>query len=89
MINYMNEGKNFREQIKAFVYEFMQKSGDCAVNAKGMKTAEIFRQCGLDWGEYENSTSSNQQYWLVALLRELEKESKIQRDLVTKLWRVK
>lgn len=45
-----------------------------------LKTAKIFRECGFDWGCYPNATSSNQQYWIVALLRGLEKEGKIKRN---------
>lgn len=57
--------------------------------AEGMKQAEIFRNCGLDWGSQENATSSNQQYWIVGLLRQLEKENKIVRDESTKKWNIK
>jgi len=45
--------------------------------------------CGFDWGEYEKATSSNQQYWVVALVRELENEGEIERDPSTKHWRLK
>lgn len=53
-----------------------------------MTQAQIFRECGMDWGEKKNCTSSNQQYWIVAILRELEEEGKIQRDQFTKKWRL-
>ena len=66
----------------------MCKSPDCSSFSRGLKQAEIFRACGLDWGEYPNATSSNQQYWLVALLRELELEGKVKRDPITKKWTI-
>ena len=50
---------------------------------------QLFRMCGFDWGEYEKATSSNQQYWIVALVRELEAEGELERDLKTKHWRLK
>ncbi len=83
------EGNSLKEQIKNLVYEYMCSTYDCQPYAEGMKQAEIFRNCGLDWGSQENATSSNQQYWIVGLLRQLEKENKIVRDESTKKWNIK
>ena len=88
-MNYVSKGTELRLAIKELVFNYMKNSPDCAVDADGLKQAEIFRQCGLDWGEYPNATSSNQQYWIVALLRELEFEGKVQRDVDSKKWRIK
>lgn len=82
-------GHELKLKIKDLVYEFMMNSKECQSNGEGLKQAEIFRQCGLDWGEQDNATSSNQQYWVVGLLRQLEKENKIFRDLNTKKWKIK
>lgn len=88
-MNYLSKGTELRLAIKELVFNYMKNSPDCAVYADGLKQAEIFRQCGLDWGEHPNATSSNQQYWIVALLRELESEGKVQRDTDSKKWRIK
>ena len=88
-MNYVSKGTELRLAIKELVFDYMKNSPDCAVYADGLKQAEIFRQCGLDWGDYTNATSSNQQYWIVALLRELESEGKVQRDVDSKKWRIK
>ena len=88
-MNYVSKGTELRLAIKELVFDYMKNSPDCAVYADGLKQAEIFRQCGLDWGEYPNATLSNQQYWIVALLRELESEGKVQRDVDSKKWRIK
>ncbi|NLJ16065.1 MAG: hypothetical protein GX346_02930 [Clostridiales bacterium] len=88
-MNYASKGTELRRAIKELVFDYMKNSPDCAIYADGLKQAEIFRQCGLDWGEYPNATSSNQQYWIVALLRELESEGKVQRDVDSKKWRIK
>ena len=88
-MNYVSKGTELLLAIKELVFDYMKNSPDCAVYADGLKQAEIFRQCGLDWGEYPNATSSNQQYWIVALLRELESEGKVQRDVDSKKWRIK
>jgi len=82
------EGEKLRNEIKQVVLSYMRDSSDCAPTSSGMKCAEIFRECGLDWGDYPNATSSNQQYWMVALLRELEKEKLVIRDSTTKFWRI-
>ena len=88
-MNYVSKGTELRLAIKELVFDYMKNSPDCAVSADGLMQAEIFRQCGLDWGEYSNATSSNQQYWIVALIRELESEGKVQRDVDSKKWRIK
>lgn len=88
MINHFSDGTNLRNKIKELVYDYMKNSSECAPYALGMKQAEIFRACGLDWGEYPNATSSNQQYWIVALLRELESEGKVKRDSISKRWTI-
>ena len=88
-VSYVSKGTELRLAIKELVFDYMKNSPDCAVYADGLKQAEIFRQCGLDWGDYPNATSSNQQYWIVALLRELESEGKAQRDVDSKKWRIK
>lgn len=89
MKNYFKQGEQLKLQIKGLIFEFMQSSEECASNSTGLKQAEIFRECGLDWGDYPNATSSNQQYWVVGLLRDLEKDNKVQRDMDTKKWRLK
>jgi hypothetical protein len=43
----------------------------------------------LDWGDYPNATSSNQQYWVVALVRELEAEGKVERISESGPWRLR
>ena len=88
-MNYVSKGTELRRAIKELVFDYMRNSPDCGAYADGLKQAKIFRQCGLDWGEYPNATSSNQQYWIVALLRELESEGKVQRDIESKKWRIK
>lgn len=67
----------------------MQSSPDCCVNSVGLKTSEIFRACGFGRSEKENAMSSSQQSWFVALLRELEESSIIERLTESKKWRIK
>lgn len=88
-MDYASKGTELRLAIKELVFNYMSNSPDCAAYAEGLTQAEIFRQCGLDWGEYPNVTSSNQQHWVAALLRELEAEGKVQRDSGSKKWRIK
>lgn len=88
-MDFKNRGENLRKEFKNLVLEYMSNKEDCSRYGLGMKQADIFRDCGMDWGEKINCTSSNQQYWVVAILRELEEENKIQRDNETKRWRIK
>jgi len=80
MTIFKERGKEIRELCKSLVLEFMSNTSDCQTNGKGMKQAEIFRACGFDFGTYEKVTSSNQQYWIVAILRQLESEKKSSRS---------
>lgn len=89
MRNYYAEGKNLKLEIKKLVLDFMKSTNECSPYSEGMRQAEIFRECGLDWGTYENATSSNQQYWIVGLLRDLEKDGCVQKDNISKKWRLK
>ena len=87
-MNCVAEGIEIRKMAKELVLKFMRNTEKCAPCAEGMSQAEIFRACGLDWGQYPHATSSNQQYWIVALLRELECEGKVERDTESKKWRI-
>lgn len=82
-------GNRLRSEAKAIVYEFMRASEPCQPGHEGMRLAPIFRACGFDWGEYEKATSSNQQYWVVALMRELEAEGKVERVSESGPWRLR
>lgn len=53
-VSYVSKGTELRLAIKELVFDYMKNSPDCAVYADGLKQAEIFRQCGLDLGEYPN-----------------------------------
>ena len=81
-------GEEIRKQSKMLVLDYMKSNEDCAYYGKGLRQAQLFRLCGFDWGEYEKAESSRQQYWIVGLLRTLEKEGLVQRDGVSKKWRL-
>jgi hypothetical protein len=89
MNKFMKQGNEIRKHAKQLVFDFMDSNFMCEVSGSGMKQAEIFRECGFDWGDYEKATSSNQQYWIVALLRELEAEGKIEQIRPSGPWRIK
>ena len=76
------------QKTKNVVLRFMQKQPHCAITARGLTQADIFRCCGFSWGQQENATVSNQQYWIVACLKELESEQLVQQDVGTKFWRL-
>ena len=43
----------------------------------------------MGFGNQKNCTESQQVFYLVAILRELEKEGKITRDPITKKWKLR
>jgi hypothetical protein len=55
----------------------------------GLRLAEIFGECGFEWGDYPKATSSNQQYRVVALVRKLEGEGKVEQVAPSGPWRLK
>ena len=88
MTEYETRGIEIRGLSKTLVLQFMKSTPLCQPGKEGMKLAQIFRECGFDWGEYKNATSSNQQYWVVAIVRELEAEGKVERVSESGPWRL-
>lgn len=89
MDKFIEQGKTLREKAKNLVLSFMAFDNECHVSGPGIKQAQIFKRCGFDWGNYEKATSSNQQYWIVGLLRELEAEGKVEQVKISGPWRLK
>ena len=89
MKDFEMRGNQLRAEAKTLVFEFMQASENCQPGREGMRLAPIFRACGFDWGDYKKATSSNQQYWVVALMRELEGEAKVERVSESGPWRLR
>ena len=73
MNNYLSNDTKLRLQIKDLVLQFMQSRSECSAYSEGMKQAEIFRECGLDWRTYENATGTNQQYWICRSIKRFRK----------------
>lgn len=89
MTKFQKRGAEIRKLAKQIVLDFMNSNTICGVSNSGMKQATIFRECGFDWGDYDKATSSRQQYWIVALLRDLEAENKIEQVRPSGPWRIK
>ncbi len=88
MTKYESRGYEIRNLCKSLVLDFMQATTECQPTGVGMKQSQIFKQCGFDWGAYPSSTSSNQQYWIVAILSELKKEGKVVQISKSGPWRL-
>lgn len=88
MTQFEKRGNEIRQLAKALVFDFMKASPHCQKNSEGMKLAQIFRECGFDWGNYPKTTSSNQQYWVGAITQELKSEGKIERVSESGPWRL-
>jgi len=88
MTTFESRGLEIRNFCKSLVLDFMNASGECQSTSTGMKQSQIFKNCGLDWGTYPSVTSSNQQYWILAILSELKKEGKVVRIADSGPWRL-
>lgn len=88
MADFEKRGSEIRAQTKALVLEYMRASSDCSLGSEGIRQVQIFRDCGFDWGNYESAPSTLQDYWVIALLRELEFEGKIERVRKSGPWRL-
>lgn len=88
-MNFVQKGNELREEFKKLVIDFMNSKEICDKNNTGIKQSEIFYNCGMNWGDKPNCTSSQQQYWVVAILRQLQEDGIVQRDDETKKWRLK
>jgi len=88
MTEYKTRGTEIRGLAKSLVFHFMQATPACQQNKSGMALAEIFRECGFDWGDQIKATSSNQQYWVSAIMRDLEAEGITERVSESGPWRL-
>lgn len=76
------------EQTKRVVLRFMQIYPDCGVKGQGLAQTAIFDACGFNWGHYTDAPESDQEYWFLACLKDLEKDKVIGQDKTTKKWRL-
>ena len=88
MKDFEHLGHQLRDAAKDLVIEFMNSSKGCRPGENGMTQTDIFKKCGFDWGNYEKAPSTNQQYWVIAALRELAKEKKIEQVSKSGPWRL-
>jgi hypothetical protein len=89
MSEFENKGKEIRELCKTLVLDFMQVSAECQPRSSGMRQSQIFRNCGLDWGSYSKVTSSQQQFWIVAILSQLKRDGKVEQISESGPWRLR
>ena len=89
MTEYEERGSELRQLAKSLVLHFMRATPVCRAGGEGIRLAQIFRECGFDWGPYEKATSSNQQYWVVALIRELASEGYVEQVKESGPWRLR
>lgn len=85
---FADRGSALRKAAKALVLDYMRSKMECAPSGEGVRLSPLFRACGLEWGDYKSATSSNQQYWIVAALRELEAEGFVERLPNSGRWRL-
>lgn len=86
MNNHFQIGLELRNKIKELVFDFIKNNPECTPNSQGIRQTVIFRECGMDWGNKEKATSTNQQYWVIAALRQLEEEGLIIQNRENHCW---
>jgi hypothetical protein len=89
MSQFQSRGLEIRVQAKSLVLDFMRASSSCQPGGEGIRLSAIFRACGFDWGTYPKATSTHQQYWVVALMRELETEGLVEQIMASGPWRLR
>lgn len=89
MNEYERAGLALRESAKELVLRFMDSIEASRRGGAGLPQAQIFRGAGLDWGNQTKATSSNQQYWVVALLRDLEIDGRVEQLGESGPWRLR
>ena len=72
-------GADLREQAKSLVLDFMGSLQASQPGESGISQTDIFRNCGLDWGDFPLAKSNNQVSWLNALMWRLKEEGKVER----------
>ena len=88
MNQFEKRGNDIRTIAKCLIMEFMHSVSECQSGKEGMRLSQIFKKCGFDWGNYPKTTSSNQQYWVSAILWELKAEGKVERVSESGPWRL-
>ena len=83
------QGLELRSKAKELALAALAKHPDGHKNGKGIRQNKVFELCGFDWGDKLKATSSNQQYWVVALLRELEEDGLVEQLKDRGPWRLK
>ena len=89
MSRFQDRGAEIRAAAKSVVLDYMRSVPECQPGREGMRLSPIFNASGLDWGPYPKATSSNQQYWVVALMRELEAEGRVEQLMDRGPWRLR
>ena len=88
MQEFVDRGAGIRAEAKRLVIDYMTATPACHPGGEGIRQAAIFRECGMDWGDFDKATSSNQQYWLVAALGQLHSEGLIEQVEPSGPWRL-
>jgi len=88
MTSFEQTGNELRASAKSLVLDFMRFAEACSPTGAGMRQAEIFRRCGFSWADFPRATTSNQQYWVVALLWELESHGYVEQINERGPWRL-
>ena len=54
MEDYLVRGESIRLAARQLVLDYMHASANCQPGQFGIRQADLFRNCGLDWGDQRN-----------------------------------
>lgn len=87
MKEFYSRGVEIQQSAKALVVDYLKHHPDTHPSGNGVRQSIIFKECGFDWGSYPKATSSNQQFWVIAILKDLEKAGSIEQIKQGGPWR--
>lgn len=88
MVDHKLIGAEIRSEAMHLIYCFMMSHSECQANNDGITQSKIARECGLLWVDKDISPSTQQQYWIIAALRELESKGLIVQARESGPWRL-
>lgn len=88
MTNFKERGAQIRVIAMGLVVDYLEHHPDGRADGCGIKQSVICRECGLDWQHFDKATLSNQQYWTVAILKQLEEEGLVVQVRPSGPWRM-
>ena len=87
-LSFEKAGAQVCANAKRVALAYMRTRAECTCVAAGLFHTELFRGCGFEWKDCGGEEFVKQQYWMIGLLRTLERLGEVRFDAAKKLWRL-